>query len=198
MNYEFFFRACLALLSLALLTIRLYYGRRARQAQRRVVAERVGVVPTALLYISGGSAALAAVAYVLVPQVIQWAVLPLPFAMRWLGIALGILVIALFSWTHRALGENWAMPGVIQDKQTLVRVGPYQWVRHPMYATIFVWALAYFLISANWLIGALWLALAVTAAALTGVEEQTLIEAFGDEYRAYMQRTGRFIPRLGL
>ena len=26
-------------------------------------------------------------------------------------------------------------------------------------------------------------------------EEQMMIEAFGDEYKAYMQRTGRFLPR---
>jgi protein-S-isoprenylcysteine O-methyltransferase Ste14 len=26
-------------------------------------------------------------------------------------------------------------------------------------------------------------------------EEQMMIEAFGDEYKAYMQRTGRFFPK---
>ena len=26
-------------------------------------------------------------------------------------------------------------------------------------------------------------------------EEQMLIEAFGDEYRAYIQRTGRYFPK---
>jgi len=30
----------------------------------------------------------------------------------------------------------------------------------------------------------------------TPIEEARLIEKFGDEYRAYMRRTGRFIPRL--
>ncbi len=30
----------------------------------------------------------------------------------------------------------------------------------------------------------------------TPLEEQKLIEAFGDEYRAYMQRTGRYLPKL--
>jgi len=28
-------------------------------------------------------------------------------------------------------------------------------------------------------------------------EEAHLIEKFGDEYREYMQRTGRFLPKLG-
>jgi protein-S-isoprenylcysteine O-methyltransferase Ste14 len=28
------------------------------------------------------------------------------------------------------------------------------------------------------------------------IEEAMMMEAFGDEYRAYMRRTGRFLPRL--
>ena len=30
----------------------------------------------------------------------------------------------------------------------------------------------------------------------TRIEEEKLIERFGDEYRTYMQRTGRFLPRV--
>jgi protein-S-isoprenylcysteine O-methyltransferase Ste14 len=30
----------------------------------------------------------------------------------------------------------------------------------------------------------------------TPIEEAKLIEKFGDEYRAYVRRTGRFLPRL--
>ena len=30
----------------------------------------------------------------------------------------------------------------------------------------------------------------------TSIEEANLIERFGDEYRAYMLRTGRFLPRV--
>ncbi len=36
-----------------------------------------------------------------------------------------------------------------------------------------------------------WLA----ALALVGKEEETLIDTFGESYRLYMQRTGRFLPR---
>jgi protein-S-isoprenylcysteine O-methyltransferase Ste14 len=34
-------------------------------------------------------------------------------------------------------------------------------------------------------------------AARTPKEEEKLVEKFGDEYRAYMARTGRFVPRFG-
>lgn len=64
-----------------------------------------------------------------------------------------------------------------------------------MYAILFPWALAYFLISENGLVGGLWLVLALTAAALIGAEEATLTETFGGAYQTYMQHTGRLFPR---
>jgi len=33
--------------------------------------------------------------------------------------------------------------------------------------------------------------------ARTPIEEAHLVERFGDEYRQYMQRTGRYFPKLG-
>ena len=115
MNDELFFRASLVLVSAALLTIRLYYGWRVRASRRRVLARRAGIAPTALLYFSGGGAAVASLVYIVAPQSIVWAALPLPALLRWLGVIVGIVVIALFFWTHRALGKNWAMPAVIQE-----------------------------------------------------------------------------------
>ena len=78
----------------------------------------------------------------------------------------------------------------------LITSGPYRWVRHPMYTTIFVWAVAFLLMSANWLVGGLWFGLGLVASALVRVEEAVLIDTFGAAYRVYMRRTGRFLPRL--
>ena len=74
------------------------------------------------------------------------------------------------------------MPGVIKDRQTLVTSGLYRWVRHPMYSTLYVWAVAYFLLSANWLVGAAWLGLAVISTTMAAEEEAALIEKFGESY----------------
>jgi protein-S-isoprenylcysteine O-methyltransferase Ste14 len=52
------------------------------------------------------------------------------------------------------------------------------------------------LIAANWFIllsGALAFALIVVR---TRTEEEQLLARFGDSYRTYMQRTGRFLPRV--
>ncbi len=55
-------------------------------------------------------------------------------------------------------------------------------------------ALAYFLISANWLIALIGLAYWMLVFTMVGPEEATLIDKFGDSYRQYMRRTGRFLP----
>jgi protein-S-isoprenylcysteine O-methyltransferase Ste14 len=54
-----------------------------------------------------------------------------------------------------------------------------------------------FLMSANWFIGAGALIVIGTVSIVrTPIEEAQLIERFGEQYRAYMRRTGRFLPRL--
>jgi len=65
-----------------------------------------------------------------------------------------------------------------------------------MYTAIFCMALAYSLLSANWIVAIANLA-AVTLMywARVADEEQMLIDQFGDEYHAYMRRTGRLIPK---
>jgi protein-S-isoprenylcysteine O-methyltransferase Ste14 len=52
------------------------------------------------------------------------------------------------------------------------------------------------LVSASWLVALLVVAAIFVLYARIGEEEAMMIEQFGDEYRTYMQRTGRFLPRL--
>jgi len=61
------------------------------------------------------------------------------------------------------------------------------------FGTIFFLALA--LLSGVWWLG---VGMLVSFAILfwrTGREEANLLKRFGDEYRTYMQRTGRYLPR---
>ena len=52
------------------------------------------------------------------------------------------------------------------------------------------------MLAANWLMG--FLSVLVLSMLLVRLpkEEAKLIERFGNEYREYMRRTGRFLPRL--
>ncbi len=70
-------------------------------------------------------------------------------------------------------------------------------VRHPMYTAFWLWAVAQALLLPNWVAGLSGLLGFGTLYFLrVGQEERLMIEAFGDAYRAYMERTARLIPWL--
>ena len=52
------------------------------------------------------------------------------------------------------------------------------------------------LLTANWLLALLGLSAFAMMVVRTRIEEEKLIERFGDEYQAYMERTGRFFPHV--
>jgi protein-S-isoprenylcysteine O-methyltransferase Ste14 len=195
MNTELIFRIVLAIIGTVYAAIRIYYTRvaiqsdtnffRPRNDLRQLVFGTVGflnIVPTVM--------------YVILPEQLAWAALPLPAGWRWFGVSLGLVGIFLLLWVHHTLGKNFSVPGVMKEKQSLVFVGPYRWVRHPMYTALFLIAIIYFLISANWFIGIIWVGWIIgTVVSMVRDEEEALIAKFGDEYRTYLQRTGRFLPR---
>jgi protein-S-isoprenylcysteine O-methyltransferase Ste14 len=135
--------------------------------------------------------------YIFYPQGLSWASLPVPVELRWLGTGLQVLAFGLLVWVHRALDRNFCTTLRIRPDHTLVTSGPYRWVRHPMY-TVFVLAfVGICLQTANWFLGGFGLlALALVMIFRTPMEEAQLLARFGDEYRHYMERTGRFLPRL--
>jgi protein-S-isoprenylcysteine O-methyltransferase Ste14 len=57
-------------------------------------------------------------------------------------------------------------------------------------------ALAVFLMLANWFFFVTGLILFSLMIIRTRIEERNLVARFGDSYVTYMQRTGRFVPRL--
>jgi protein-S-isoprenylcysteine O-methyltransferase Ste14 len=50
--------------------------------------------------------------------------------------------------------------------------------------------------AANWFFFATGLLLFVVLVIRTRVEEENLVARFGESYRSYMERTGRFLPRM--
>lgn len=68
-----------------------------------------------------------------------------------------------------------------------------------MYAAIFLIGIGVSLLSANWIVTLSYM-LPTTILYLVRVsdEEEMMIEQFGDEYREYMARTGRLMPKLSI
>lgn len=195
MDSELAFRISAGLIFFALTMIRVYYTMVVTRLSSSYSINRLGKPRAFLGWLFYVSILLLAFVYIFAPGWLAWAALPLPSALRWFGVAAGVGGALLLFWVHYTLGRNFAAPGVIQLRQTLITAGPYQWVRHPMYTTFFVISLSTALITANGLIAVLCLFFGVLLPSIVKHEEQTLMEKFGDEYRDYMQRTGRFLPR---
>ena len=142
-----------------------------------------------------GASLVGMLVYSINPRLMRWSALALPFWLRWLGFFIGLAALIIFFWVLRSLGQNFSTTLTIKKDQTLVIQGPYQWVRHPMYTSFVLLWVGYFFISTNWFIGLTGILGFVWAIVVrTPKEEQMMIERFGDEYLAYMKRTGRYLP----
>ena len=141
-----------------------------------------------------------------------WQVVPLIFAFSprltfgdfdlpawcgWGGTLLLTFSIWLFGRAYADLGKSWSPKIDITEKQKLVTDGVYTHIRHPVYAAMWLWAIAQPLLMENWIAG---FALAACFLPLYLIrvprEEKMMLENFGETYQAYMQRTGRILPRL--
>jgi protein-S-isoprenylcysteine O-methyltransferase Ste14 len=113
----------------------------------------------------------------------------------YLGVAVSVGALWLFHSTHRDLGHNWSVSLDLRERHTLVTTGIYALIRHPMYTGFWLMALAQVLLLPNWVAGPAGLVgFGVLFFGRIRREEEMMISAFGDEYRAYMRRTARVVP----
>ena len=135
--------------------------------------------------------------YITNPESMAWSQLRLPSGVRWLGVALAGLGAAGEIWGLVYLKRQYSGLLRIRDDHVLIDRGPYAWVRHPLYSFALPFLTGLAIMAANWFIFATAL-LSIIAIARQRVpaEEAMLLEAFGEEYRRYMERTGKLLPRL--
>ena len=176
--------------------IRVYFQWRARLVKGQVEYKE-SRFNTALRALIGAIFFLGVLVYIVRPDTLAWADLALPQWVQWLGVVLGGISIPLLAWTQLALGSNFSPTLHVRQEHTLVTSGPYRYVRHPMYTSLFLSLSAILLLTRNWLVGGIPLVgLSVILLMRLPREERAMTEKFGDEYREYVKRTGRFLPRV--
>lgn len=174
--------------------IRLWYGRKYRQ-ERKAIIRTEGLVVGLLASLWGVS--------ILLPFVfifthwLGFADYHLPTWAGWAGVVLFALAVCLLWRSHADLGRGWSITTEVRERQALVTDGVFRHVRHPMYAAHLLWGIAQALLIQNWIAGLASLVVMLPLYALrVPREERMMLEEFGEEYRLYMRRTGRVIPRL--
>jgi protein-S-isoprenylcysteine O-methyltransferase Ste14 len=120
---------------------------------------------------------------------------------RWWAVVLGAIIFASALWVfrraHKELGRNWSITLEIRERHALVCAGPYAVIRHPMYTSFMLMGLGQAFLLSNWVAGLAGLiGFAVLFFLRVDKEERMMLENFGPQYRAYMERTKRIIPYL--
>jgi protein-S-isoprenylcysteine O-methyltransferase Ste14 len=120
----------------------------------------------------------------------------LPAWAGWLGVVILAAALLIFWRAHVDLGLNWSPSLEIREKHELITRGIYGIIRHPMYASQWLWVIAQPLLLQNWVAGWLNLLVFIPFYLLrVKAEEKLMIDQFGDQYRAYMDKVGAVIPK---
>ena len=100
-----------------------------------------------------------------------------------------------FQRSHSDLGTYWSVTLELRENHRLITQGVYSYVRHPMYAALFLYAIGQALVLPNWVVGpSYFVAFGILFAFRIRAEERMMLETFGDEYAAYMARTRLLVP----
>ena|SRR2546425_6361969 len=121
-----------------------------------------------------------------------WSI-PLPFSEGFQVLGAVLLLVGLPLFTVGAYLTGRYVYSRPRAERPLLQKGPYRFIRHPIY-------LAFMLVAAGFILFALNLVMLPLVYIFTAIrypkrEEPELIELYGDAYREYQQRTGRFLPK---
>src|SRR5688500_10371602 len=197
MQTENIFRIILPILIVAFIAHRGYYTKKSARPEKDTLKKREEGLVTKLAQILSLIGFVAMLIYVLNPNWLAWASLPFPLSLRLGGVGVALAGFVLLQWAQNTLGRSWSDTPRMMKEQALITSGPYQFIRHPIYTAFILILGSTFFISANWLIGLTWAGMTLLdIASRIGFEESLMLEYFGDQYRDYMKRTGRLLPRL--
>lgn len=196
MASEIPFRIALIIAVAPTIAVGAYYRLQAAASGEKIDHQDEGYLFAAVLRLAGIFLWIVTLAYLIFPASVHWATLPIHPQFRWVGGVMGIGCSFLMYWTLSSLGKNLTDTVVTRANATLITHGPYRWVRHPFYVTAALLMASVTLLTANWLIAAGSLFVLSMLAVRTPKEEEMLIQRFGQSYRDYMAKTGRFLPRL--
>jgi protein-S-isoprenylcysteine O-methyltransferase Ste14 len=201
MNSDILFRILFWILIGLMLGMRVFFTLKVRRSGSRVMPDRAaiqreGIAAFLIRFVAFFALIGLLVAYAVYPAWISALTFPLPDWLRWVGFLLALAGFGLALWAQIILGSQWSAQVQLQTGHHLITGGPYARMRHPIYSALALWAVGLALLTAHWIFAAFGLLACGIFIFRVPREEQMMIDQFGDEYREYMKRTGRIIPKI--
>lgn len=190
------FRILAAVIFVVVVAIGFSYRYRSEKSGERISWAEEGAAIMISLRLAGLLAWLSIVIYLINPGWLNWSSLNLPTWTRWAGATIALICVPLVYWLLDSIGRNITQTVKTREHHELVTKGPYRWVRHPLYSVGTLLFIGFGLMASNWFIILVTLLCLGILMARLPMEERNLVARFGDDYRQYMTRTGRLIPRL--
>ena len=188
-------RAAIVVMGIIFVSVGLYHRIRSQQSGERLDRTKEGYFILIGLRVAGLSTLVLTIMLVSNPARFPWAALAFPDWVCWCGVICFALAELWLVWMFRSLGRNLTDTVVTRAGSNFVDTGPYRYIRNPMYTGVLMLGLSLGIALNTWLLP-LTCSLVFTFMAIrTPIEERYLIERFGERYREYMRRTGRFLPR---
>jgi len=111
------------------------------------------------------------------------------------GLILYIIGNILVYVTRIVLWNSFRLGAVApESKDKLILFGPFRQIRHPMYLAVIIMAIGLTLLLHSWLFMIISLILLYTIIKMIPVEEDQLINAYGDEYINYQKSVKKLFP----
>ena len=194
---ETIFRIIAAVILFTGVGISTYFRRKADRASGEKLSRKAdGSVMMNIIRIGGLILWLSPLVYLINPAWMAWSKIGLPEWVRWLGVGIGILCAFGIYWLFSSIGSGITPVSATRKEHKLSTSGIYRWVRHPLYTIGSSFIVSFGMMADNWFIILMGVLAFIGMAVRTPKEEANLIEKFGDEYREYMKRTGRFLPKV--
>ena len=194
---ENIFRIVAAVILFSAMSISIYFRSKADRESGEKLSRKVdGTALMTMIRIGGLILWLSPFVYLVNPVWMAWSKIGLPESARWLGVCIGILCVPGIYWLFSSIGIGITPVSATRKEHKLVTHGIYHYIRHPLYTLGSSLFISFGMMADNWFIATLGILTFILMAIRTPKEEANLIEKFGDEYREYMKRTGRFLPKL--
>jgi protein-S-isoprenylcysteine O-methyltransferase Ste14 len=195
MTVEFVFRMIILGVLVLTFIISGSYRKRARESGEFIKRQQEGWVILFLRMAFGFSLLGVLLLNIFCPKILTWAKFELNIYIQAVGVVLAISCVPLIWWVFRSIGNNISETVLTKQDHELVTIGPYRWIRHPLYSSTLLLFFSISVTFRDWILFGSFLAGLIAFRLLViPAEEKQLLEAFGEDYECYQSRTGALLP----